>query len=356
MRKKNVTFSDIAAYTNFSKTTISRYFNNPDSLTEENQKIIADALTALDYKENKVARILANGKTEFIGIIIPSLFFRFFSEMLDKILAAYKTYGYKFLVFLGDEKKEAEEKYLQELLAYKIEGLIIMSHTIASEELASYQVPVVAIEREAEYIFSVETDNYKGAYEAAQILAEDGCQALFHINSFPDEREPDYKRITGFCDCAQKSGIPYIVLREDFGFEYEGTHGKLQKMFEKIDKGYSDVRKGVFISNDTHANIFMNIVLRSGKRIPDDYEIIGFDNSPASREAIIPFTTVGQDTEGLARAAMELLVKQIEARKKRQPKEDLQPEHRVIEPAVIRRESTLNAAIRRSALNKDADK
>lgn len=64
--KKNVTFSDIAEYTHFSKTTISRYFNNPDSLTLENQQIIADALEKLNYKENKVARILANGKTECI--------------------------------------------------------------------------------------------------------------------------------------------------------------------------------------------------------------------------------------------------------------------------------------------------
>ena len=74
MAKKNITFSDIAQYTGFSKTTISRYFNNPDSLTLENQQKIADALTALDYKENKVARILANGKTEFVGILIPNLY------------------------------------------------------------------------------------------------------------------------------------------------------------------------------------------------------------------------------------------------------------------------------------------
>ena len=69
-QKKNVTFDDIAKYTNFSKTTISRYFNDIDSLTLENQQIISDALTALNYHENKVARVLANGKTEFIGVII----------------------------------------------------------------------------------------------------------------------------------------------------------------------------------------------------------------------------------------------------------------------------------------------
>ena len=44
MKSKKVTFADIAAYTNFSKTTISRYFNDPDSLTLENQKKIADGI------------------------------------------------------------------------------------------------------------------------------------------------------------------------------------------------------------------------------------------------------------------------------------------------------------------------
>lgn len=134
---KNVTFSDIAKYTHFSKTTISRYFNNPDSLTLENQQIISDALEKLNYKENKVARILANGKTEFIGIIVPDLYHHYYSEMLNQILATYEEFGYKFLVFIGDEQEEIERRYIQELMAYKIEGLIIMSHSISSRELAN---------------------------------------------------------------------------------------------------------------------------------------------------------------------------------------------------------------------------
>ena len=47
--RKNVTFADIAAYTGFSKTTISRYFNNPDPITVENQEKIVNALKVLDY-------------------------------------------------------------------------------------------------------------------------------------------------------------------------------------------------------------------------------------------------------------------------------------------------------------------
>lgn len=51
MSKKQVTFADIAAYTHFSKTTISRYFNHPDSLTLENQEKISQALDTLGYKK-----------------------------------------------------------------------------------------------------------------------------------------------------------------------------------------------------------------------------------------------------------------------------------------------------------------
>ena len=120
--KKKVTFDDIAKYTHFSKTTISRYFNHPDSLTLENQKIISDALEKLNYQENKVARILASGKTEFIGLLIPDLYHHYYAEVLNQILHTYETFGYKFLVFTGNENEEIERQYIQELLAYQIEG------------------------------------------------------------------------------------------------------------------------------------------------------------------------------------------------------------------------------------------
>ena len=111
-RKKNVTFNDIAQYTHFSKTTISRYFNNPDSLTPENQQIISDALDKLNYKENKVAKILANGQTEFVGVLIPSLSMNYYSEMLNQILASYEKYKLGKMTRLDfiEEKKKLDDE------------------------------------------------------------------------------------------------------------------------------------------------------------------------------------------------------------------------------------------------------
>ena len=238
MKKKNVTFDDIAKYTNFSKTTISRYFNNPDSLTLENQQIISDALEALNYKENKVARILANGKTEFVGIIIPDLYMHYYAQMLSQILSTYETFGYKFLVFEGNRDKTIEQQYIQELLAYKIEGLIVLSHTISSQELASYNIPTVTIEREDQYACSVNTDNYMGAVQATSLLFKNNCDILFHLNQQVSEATPGYQRIQGFLDICREHDLPHKLILTSFGRTYEENEKRLGEILREMEEEY----------------------------------------------------------------------------------------------------------------------
>lgn len=338
--KKNVTFREIADYTHFSKTTISRYFNNPDSLTLENQQTIADALQKLGYKENKVAQILANGKTEFIGIIIPDLYHHYYSEMLSQILSTYETFHYKFLVFIGNKTEEIERKYIQELLAYKIEGLIILSHTISSRELASLSIPIVTIEREDKYVSSVNTDNYMGGYQAAALLARHHCDVLFHINAPGSEDTPAYGRLLGFTDFCREQQQEYQIFLREFGHTYETTLAQMQSLLEELETHYQNQKKGVFVSNDTHANVLLNLIIRKYGTLPDDYFLIGFDNSPVSREAILPISTVGQQIDKIAYEAVQLLVEQMNEQKKRKPVPLETPVHKVIPPILFRRETT----------------
>ena len=341
MGKKNITFSDIAKYTGFSKTTISRYFNNPDSLTLENQQIIADALEKLNYKENKVARILANGKTEFIGVIIPNLYMHYYSEVLNQILKTYETFGYKFLVFTGDDQETNERKYIQELLSYKIEGMIILSHTIPSRELASYNIPIVTIEREDQYVSSVNTDNYMGGVQATSLLAKTGADVLIHINAEFSSQIPSYGRIKGFTDICKEYKIPHELILTYTGHSYEETSQILKNLIEDIDIRYTGKTKGIFLPNDTFANIVLHHLIRRYGKLPDDYKLIGFDDSPVSREAIVPISTVGQQIDKIASAAMEILNVQIKESHKRKPALSSEPVHQIIPPVLIHRETTL---------------
>lgn len=340
MEKKNVTFNDIAKYTNFSKTTISRYFNNPDSLTLENQQIIADALEVLNYKENKVARILANGKTEFVGVIIPNLYMHYYAQMLSDLLSSYEKFGYKFLVFSGNDNKETERQYIQELLAYKIEGLIVMSHTIPSEELASYNLPVVTIEREDQYTCSVNTDNYMGAVQATSLLCKNNCDILIHINAYVSNQTPGYQRIQGFLDICREHHQKYELVQRDFGKSHEEMVKQLHEILDYLEGKYPWEKKGIFLSNDTHANIFLNLIFRKYGALPENYRIIGFDDSPISRESILAISTVGQQIGKIADQAMELLVMQMNERKKRKPVPLKTPIHQIVTPVLQRRETT----------------
>ncbi len=339
--KKKVTFDDIAKYTNFSKTTISRYFNNPDSLTLKNQETIAQALIDLNYQENKLAKVLANGKSEFVGILLPNLFLHYYSEMLNQLLATYETFGYKFLVFAGPASEATERKYLQELLAYKIEGLIVLSHTISSQELASYHIPIVAIEREDKYINSINTDNYMGAVQATSLLIKNKCDILIHINSNVPENIPAYGRIKGFCDICMQHKIPHELLLTDLGNTYKDTQERMHDIFLSIKNKYPNMRKGIFMSNDTHANIFLNQIMREYASFPDEFRIVGFDDSPIASEAIIPISTVGQQIDKIAYEAMDLLVSQMNERKKRKPTPQTEIIHKMITPVLIRRETTI---------------
>ena len=110
--------------------------------------------------------------------------------MLTQFLSSYRDYHYKFLVFASEHGAEEEQQYIEELLSYQIEGLIVLSHTLPSEKLASYQIPVIAIEREAEHISSVNTDNYMGALQATSLLIRDKCDILIHINVNVDKSIP----------------------------------------------------------------------------------------------------------------------------------------------------------------------
>ena len=129
MKEKKVTFADLAKRTGFSKTTISRYFNHPDTLTEESRTRIADAILEVGYKENKLAKVLANGRTEIVGIIVPNLHMHYYADLLSCVLNTAEKHGYKFLVFNGENDKERDRSAIRELLAYKAEGFIVISHT-----------------------------------------------------------------------------------------------------------------------------------------------------------------------------------------------------------------------------------
>ena len=201
--------------------------------------------------------------------------------------------------------------------------------------------PIVTIEREDQYVSSVNTDNYMGGVQATSLLAKIGADVLIHINAEFSSQIPSYGRIKGFTDICKEYKIPHELILTDTGHSYEETSQILKNLIEDIDIRYTGKTKGIFLPNDTFANIVLHHLIRRYGKLPDDYKLIGFDDSPVSREAIVPISTVGQQIDKIAAAAMEILNVQIKESHKRKPALSSEPVHQIIPPVLIHRETTL---------------
>ena len=179
-----------------------------------------------------------------------------------------------------------------------------------------------------------------GALQATTLLIRNKCDILIHVNVDVPKSIPAYDRIRAFEDTCQEYHVPYELNLQVSGDSYQDIFSRMKLIFSEIDEKYTGKKKGIFLANDTYANMFLNLIFRKYGCFPDSYELVGFDNSPIASEAILPITTVGQQIDLIAKTAIELLVQQMEERKKRRPVPLSEPIHKQITPVLIRRDTT----------------
>lgn len=179
-----------------------------------------------------------------------------------------------------------------------------------------------------------------GGYQAAALLARHQCDILIHINSPASEDVPAHGRLSGFSDFCRENNLEYRIIQKEFGHDYKGALPQTRTILDDLESLYPGQKKGIFISSDTLANVMLNLLIRKYGTLPEDYLLVGFDNSPISREAVLPISTVGQQTDKLAYEAVRLLVEQMTEQKKRKPVPLDKPVHKIIPPILFRRETT----------------
>lgn len=229
---------------------------------------------------------------------------------------------------------------MNELLAYQIIGLIDLSHNLSSEYLSRLNIPVVSVEREDRFISSVNTNNYSGARMAVDLLRRNKCEIYFHVNSSVLPAVPAYGRIQGFSDICSTYHLPNELILRPFTDNYEESYSCLLDIYQTAKAKYPGKRKGFFFCNDTYAHIFLNILVKHGENIPDEYQIIGFDNSPDSSQSIIPITTISQDIPAIAQSAIDLIAHQINQSSIDGQAGSESIQHIIIQPTLIERETT----------------
>lgn len=305
MNKAKIT--DIAERSGVSLTTVSRYFNHPELLSGRTQDKIESAIKELNYQQDHLARSLVTGESNLVGVIFPHLHLGFYTELLNQLIKYGKEKGYRFIVYTSDQSREEELMLIQSLLSYRIKGLILLSHLLLAEDIEALPVPVISIERAGGNFKQINHDNFTGGKLAADLLIRNGCEVFLHINNDFREDWPSFKRILGF-EYEVRDRCYERLIEHNFTDTYtEQATKSMCELVCRIMEKYAGKKIGVFCSNDDIASLFEKECIKKGIRIPDEIELVGYDNSPASNYAIYPITSIDQNISLMAQLAVQSL-------------------------------------------------
>jgi len=300
-----VRIGDIAKKSGVSLTTVSRFFNKPELLSESTRKTIEAVIKESNYSQDKLARILVTGKSNLIGIMIPHFRFGFYTELLNQLIEQGKSKDYSFITHTSDSSKESELASINELISYRIKGLIVLSHTLSSEDLEQLPVPIIAIERTGGNFMQINNDNMTGGRLAAELLIKNKCEAFIHINNDYIEDWPAFKRIIGF-EFAVKNFVHETIIDQIYYNPYSAeANASMNVLLQNLLGKYPHKKIGIFCSNDDIANLVLKHCIKSHINIPETIELIGYDNSPISNYAVYPITSVAQNIPLMAQIALE---------------------------------------------------
>jgi LacI family transcriptional regulator len=276
---KNPTLKEVASLAQVSTATVSNVINNTKHVSESVKKQVFNAMEALNYKPNEIAKSLRVQQSRLIGILISDISNDFISKVVKGIENTLSEIGYNVLLCSTDSDFEKEKEYLNVFLGKRIDGLIISSSGTGGyehyEDLIRSKVPVVFLNRCPDHFPSnmVMTNNIKGAYMATEHLIKHGNKKVGIITG-PLHFSTGRDRFIGYQRALDDYGIPFrkeIVLEGCFNIEsgYELT----KKLFEEN----MDV-EALFISNNSMSLGAYKYIKEQGIKIPEEIAIYGYDD------------------------------------------------------------------------------
>ena len=301
------TLADVAQAAGVSLTTVSRVLNNRGYLSRETRERVAEAIAELNYRPNQIARALHGKSTQSIGLIVPTVALPFFGELTEHVEDFLADRGYRTFVCNSMGRADREREYLDLLLSHRVDGIISSAHNDGLADYRSIHLPVVSVDRDlSPTVPNVRCDNEAGGRIAAEHLLKRGaCRpALLTSRAGTHNlREKGYRQVL------QQADIEPVVLTVDFNMPDAERPGLIRERLELV----ADDVDAVFATDDLTAAQVVEWVAERGLRVPEDFKVVGFDGTVAMRRALPALTTIQQPIAKLARAAVNLLLDQIDS-------------------------------------------
>ncbi|MGX9419320.1 substrate-binding domain-containing protein [Vibrio sp. WJH972] len=309
VKKQRPTLQSIADQVGVTKMTVSRYLRDPSKVSPLVGEQIAQTVEDLGYVPNRAPDILSKAKSYSIGVLLPSLTNQVFAEVLKGIETVIEPLGYQAMLAHYSYSKEIEEKRIETLLSYNVDGIILSEsfHTERSiKMLQASGVPIVEIMDSASPPLqqAVGFDNYATSVAATKLLLSKNRKNVAYLAARMDERTK--QKIEGFELTVKDAGLRPIVISTKQASSYS-VGAELfclaRKENPKLD--------GIYCTNDDLAIGALFECLRQGFKVPEDISIIGFHGHNITKVVSPTLATVITPREEMGKIAAEQLLKRI---------------------------------------------
>lgn len=332
------TIHDIAKELNITASTVSRALNDHPRISEATKKAVLKVAKRLNYQPNHIAAALRNGRSNIIGIIVPTADRSFFGSVIRGIEEVAKKSHYNVMICQSHDDYESEVSTVEALLNARVDGIIV-SFAKNTENFDHFRkvhekgIPLVLFDRSFSGldVSKVVIDDYMGAYQATEHLIQQGCRRIAHFTSV--KKISIYKeRLRGYREALEAYNLPYrneLVLESYLQFE-DGLEG-LNRLLD-LDE-WPDA---IFSASAYSAVAALNACKERGIPVPDRIAIVGFANEDFTSFCDPPMSTVDQQSMQIGNAAAEIFLEQITVGRGR-----FVPKRIVLTPELIIRKSSL---------------
>ncbi|WKN33560.1 LacI family DNA-binding transcriptional regulator [Porifericola rhodea] len=336
-KNTKTTIHDIAKMLNITASTVSRALNNKPRISDNTRKAVLEAAKQLNYHPNNIAAALRNGKSNLIGVMVPTADRSFFASVVRGIEEVTNKLNYKVIICQSYDNYEKEVQNINVLVSARVDG-IIASIGKNTEDFSHFRrvkerdIPLILFDRvtDAVDVSQVMIDDYLGAYKVVEHLVEQGCRRIAHFTS-PKKVSIYIERLRGYKAALADYGLPYdenLVITGDLQLE-DGRKG-MEQLLELKDKP-----DAVFSASDYGAMGAMQILKERNIKIPHEVALAGFSNEPFTSFTDPTLTTVDQLSITMGTITAELFFDQLDDNKK------VVSQKTVLTPKVIVRDSSL---------------
>lgn len=305
-----VTIYDVAREANVSMATVSRVVNGNQNVKPATRKKVLEVIERLEYRPNAVARGLASKKTTSVGVIIPDISNNLNAELARGIEDIATMYRYNIILANSDQNEEKELTLLDTMLGKQVDGIVMMSDEVTEtiqRAVETCPVPIVLAGSisSTEKVASVNIDYYSAALEAIQLFINNGHKRIAFVSGPMQYTVNSQHKLVAYKDSLQKAGIE---IDEALIVSGEGSYDDGLESWEILSK-LDEPPTAIFVGNDELAIGLVHGIQDSGKSVPEDVEVISFENSKLARMVRPQLTSVVLPLYDIGAVAMRLLTK-----------------------------------------------